>query len=86
MNKKQIKKNFDKKCYFCECDNYKLLDLHRIKYGEHGGKYTDYNTVTVCALCHRKIHAGIINILGKHFSSNGKYVIHYIYEGKEEWK
>lgn len=86
LSKKQIKKKCDKKCYFCDCDTYELLDVHRIIEGKDGGKYTDWNTVVCCATCHRKAHAGIIKIFRKHYSTKG-YVIHYIDEhGIEHWK
>jgi hypothetical protein len=86
LSKKQIKKRCDKHCYFCDCDIYELLDVHRIVEGKDGGKYTDWNMCTACCLCHRKIHTNIIQILGKHYSTKG-YVIHYIDEnGIEHWK
>jgi hypothetical protein len=85
VNKKE-KKLSDKQCYFCECNDYKLLDLHRIVEGQHGGEYTENNTISVCAMCHRKIHVGIIKIDRKYFSSDGKYVLHYWIEDQEFWK
>ena len=87
LSKKQIKKRVDKKCYFCDCDDYELLDVHRIISGEEGGKYTNFNMLICCSLCHRKIHADRIKILGRHPSTAGKYVLHYINENdKEIWK
>lgn len=87
-SKKQIRKLADKKCYFCECDEYALLDVHRIVPGSQGGTYkSDYNMLTVCATCHRKIHANLIQILGRHRSTLGRYVLHYIDEnGMEQIK
>lgn len=85
MNKKE-KKKIDRRCYFCEENNYSLLDVHRIIPGEEGGSYTDFNTVTCCANCHRKCHSGIIKIIGKHYSTAGKYVLHYVENGEEIWK
>lgn len=84
INKKH-KKLIDRKCAFCDCDRYELLDVHRIVPGEQGGKYTEYNTLSLCASCHRKVHAEIIKILGKHFSSSGRYLVHYIEDGVEKW-
>lgn len=78
------KKLFDKKCYFCSCDQYELLDVHRIVEGCEGGEYTAYNTVTVCSNCHRKIHAGFIRIDRKYFTSNGVWVLHYFDEENRE--
>lgn len=87
FNKKQIRKKIDKNCFFCGCQDYDLLDAHRIIYGSDGGKYKDFNILTVCSNCHRKIHSNKIKILGKHFSTSGKYIINYIdEEGNEQWK
>jgi hypothetical protein len=80
---KKIKKLIDKKCKFCDCSTYELLDVHRIIEGNKGGKYTDHNTVTVCSLCHRKIHAGIIKVDRKFFSTAG-WVLHYFDENGVE--
>lgn len=84
MNKK-VKKKIDKKCYFCPESDYSLLDVHRIIEGKNEGKYTDYNTVTCCCKCHRKIHSGRIQIVGKHYSTAGRYVLHYIEDDKDKW-
>ena len=82
--KKQMKKLADKKCYFCPCEEYPLLDVHRIVEGCEGGEYTPYNTITVCSNCHRKIHAGFIKIDRKYFNSNGVWVLHYFDEKNQE--
>ena len=86
--KKQILKHSERACRFCppeEQNPYAVLDVHRIVPGSEGGKYTDGNTVVVCCKCHRLIHAGAIEILGRHFSTSGRYVIHYLKEGQEHW-
>lgn len=82
---KVAKKHLDKKCRFCSCDVYELLDVHRISYDFEVNKYTDFNTITVCALCHRKIHAGIIKIDRKYFSTSGQWVLHCWIENEEKW-
>lgn len=82
---KVIKKKIDKKCYFCDCDVYKLLDVHRIVEGADGGKYTEHNSLTVCSLCHRKIHAGLIKIDRKYNSTSGKTILHFWIDGEEKW-
>lgn len=81
---KKAKKHMDGKCYFCSCDQYELLDVHRIVEGKDGGKYVEYNCVTVCVSCHRKIHNGLIKIFRKYYSTIGKYVLHYIDENGVE--
>lgn len=85
MSKKQIKKKIDKKCYFCPESDYNLLDVHRILPGAEGGKYTDWNMLTVCACCHRKCHSGRIVVKGKYYSTSGKYVLHCEIDGEEQW-
>jgi len=82
LSKKKLKKLIEKKCYFCDCDNLALLDIHRIKPGRQGGKYSEKNTVVVCANCHRKCHADEIKILGRYYSTAG-YVLHCIIGGEE---
>jgi len=82
---KIVKKHCDGKCYFCPCDTYDLLDVHRIVEGSQGGKYTDFNTITVCSLCHRKIHAGLIRIDRKYFSTTGRWLLHYWIDDEEKW-
>jgi hypothetical protein len=79
---KKIKKLVDKKCYFCDCNTYELLDVHRIL---EGGEYSELNTITVCSLCHRKIHAKIIKVDRKYYSTSG-WILHYFDEQKiEHW-
>lgn len=80
------KKKTDKKCYFCFCDEYALLDVHRIVEGCYGGEYSEHNTITVCASCHRRIHAGTIKIDRKFFTSNGKYILHFWQDNVEKWE
>jgi hypothetical protein len=82
---KIAKKKFEKKCYFCEENNYSLLHVHRIVEGCVGGEYTESNTVVACANCHCKIHAGSIRIDRKYLSSTGKYILHYWINDEERW-
>ena len=84
---KQIKKLYDKKCYFCEENRMEVLDAHRMIEGQDGGKYNWHNIITLCVIHHRLIHSKKIVILGKHFSTKGCWVLHYIDEnGVEQWK
>jgi len=78
--KKQIKKLVDGKCKFCNENDYSLLDVHRIIEGKDGGEYHEMNTITVCALCHRKIHAGKIIVHRKHTTTLGLIILHYVGE------
>ena len=75
----------EKECLICGEDNYNVLDVHRIEYGSQGGTYTKRNTIVVCTTCHRRIHAGEIEIDGKYNSTKG-LMVHYFVEGKEYWK
>lgn len=82
---KVAKKKFDGKCYFCGLDDYACLQLHRIVPGEDGGIYTDFNTLTVCANCHNKIHDGQIKIDRKYMSTTGRWVLHFWENDEEKW-
>lgn len=73
------------KCQLCGETDYALLDCHRIIPGEQGGKYTNKNTVVMCANCHRKTHAGRLTIEGKWFSTSGRWKVLYIEDGEEKW-
>ena len=85
INKKTYKHS-EGKCRICGETDYDTLDVHRLMTpGKDGGKYTIPNSVTICVLCHRKVHAGKIQILGWHNSTKGR-VLHIIREnGKEDF-
>lgn len=78
-------KKFAKKCYFCNEDNYSALNCHRIIPGEKYGKYFDRNTVVLCSNCHAKVHAGLIKIDKKYYSTEGHWILHYWIENQEYW-
>lgn len=82
---KQAKKRADGKCYFCPEPRYAVLNCHRVVPGEDEGKYTEFNTITVCANCHNLIHTGHIVIDRKYFSTAGRYVLHFWEDGLEKW-
>lgn len=82
---KKIKKLIDKKCKFCQQEDYCTLQVHRIIPGSKGGEYTEFNTVTTCSNCHNKIHDEKIKIDRKYQSTKG-WILHYFDEqGKEHW-
>lgn len=84
---KQGYKHIHKYCFFCGEDNYYALNCHRILPGEHGGTYHSHNTLTVCASCHAKIHAGYIKIDKKYSQMpNPLFKVHYWIENEEFWK
>ena len=81
---KKIYKHAKGKCKICGEDDYNLLDVHRsITEGKDVGKYTEPNVIVACANCHRKIHAGKIQILGWKKSTKGK-LLHIVRENGEE--
>lgn len=82
---KKSKKKADGECKFCGESDYAVLDVHRIVPGEEGGRYTEHNTVTVCACCHRRCHDGQITIDRKYYSSKG-WLLHYWKDGHEYWE
>lgn len=75
-----------KQCFFCEEDNYELLDAHRILPGEEGGKYHNWNILVTCANCHRRIHSGEIVVDRKYLGTQGSLIVHYWRDGKEFWQ
>lgn len=83
--KKQIRKLIAGKCFFCDSDEYEILDLHRIIQGCQGGTYNEANTVVCCCSCHRLVHAGKI-IIDKKYNSTKGPLLHYFIEGKEYYK
>jgi hypothetical protein len=85
MNRKAIAKRIHGKCSLCGLDDVDCLDVHRIVPGAVGGKYNRANCLIVCSNCHRKIHAGQISVLGRHFSTTGKHVVHFTENGVEKW-
>jgi hypothetical protein len=91
MAKKKINKKYAKlsagKCRFCDCNQYELLDCHKIMEGNKnkGPGYVKSNVVVCCALCHRKIHANIIKIDKYYTTTLGKEILHYWLEGVEHW-
>lgn len=84
INKKS-RKHSEGKCYFCDVEDYSVLDCHRIVPGEEGGEYIESNTVVCCACCHRRIHDGQIVIDRKYNSTSGKTVLHFWENGEEKW-
>ena len=82
INKKN-KKLYKKKCFFCDVDDYNLLDVHRIQEGQ---KYDDFNTLVVCANCHRKIHSSQIKIDRKYKNTSGSWSLRYWSDNQEFWK
>lgn len=81
----QKSKLIEKKCQICKIENYALLDAHRIVPGVENGKYTSSNILVICSNCHRKIHAGDIEILSKSYSTSGNYVVRYLENGVEKF-
>lgn len=80
--RQQCKKQYDKECFVCKESNYDLLDAHRII---EQGTYHPINVVTLCANCHRRAHAGVIQFVKKHLSTAGHHVLHWVKNGEELW-
>lgn len=59
--KQRLKRKVSKgKCIFCEWTG--PTDLHRLKMGKDGGKYTKDNVIEVCPNCHRLIHLQLLKL------------------------
>lgn len=86
INKKAYKKSHEK-CFFCEESDYAALQCHRIIPGEKGGTYHESNTLSICANCHCKVHAGNIKIDRKYKKLTGpNWAVRYWIDEKEYWK
>lgn len=85
ISRKKIRKIIEGKCLFCGIEDTALLDVHRIVPGSAGGKYFEANEVICCANCHRRIHDDQIQVLGKNFCSNGRWLVHCIIDGQEQY-
>lgn len=81
----ECKKRFAKRCFFCPVADYDLLAAHRVLHGAAGGGYDWHNIMVLCSLCHGRVHAGIIQIIGRHFDSLGVRVIHCVVGGQDMW-
>lgn len=83
---KIAKKKYEEKCFFCPVNDYACLNVHRIKAGEDGGIYDDFNSLVVCANCHNKVHDGQIVIDRKYKSTSKRgWHLHFWENGVEKW-
>lgn len=80
---KKLRKLSEGECRICGEDTYELLDVHRIKEGSDGGKYSYDNVVCICTSCHRKHHSGLIKVFGWVNSTAGR-LLHMENEKGEE--
>jgi hypothetical protein len=69
------------KCRLCPEPVYAVLDVHRI---EAGGKYSEANSVCLCAKCHRLVHAGQI-VIDRYYQSTAGYLLRVIENGQERF-
>jgi hypothetical protein len=82
---KEVVKRSAGKCRFCPCSVYAALDVHRIYPGEDGGRYTQDNSVVLCAVCHRYVHAGLIKIDRYYGCTDGSRKLRIERGGQEEF-
>jgi hypothetical protein len=82
---KECVKRFHGRCLLCAENVPEVLDGHRPLPGSAGGRYVWGNIMTLCATCHRKVHAGLVTIHGRYLSTAGYYVWHCTVGGVERW-
>ena len=70
------------RCVFCREDTYEILDCHRLT---PGSKYVHGAVVCLCAACHRRVHAGLIQIHGRHLRTDGRHVLSCTINGEKHW-
>lgn len=73
------------KCFIYGNPEYCVLDTHRIKPGSEGGRYSEFNTVIICANHHRMTHNGLLKIDRWYQSTRGP-CLHYWLGGIEFWE
>lgn len=79
---KKVYKLSQGKCKICGEKAYILLDVHRL-FPKEG--YVLGNVVSLCSLCHRKVHGKMIKIDKWYESTSGK-ILHWFDEnGKEHF-
>lgn len=82
---KQIFKKAQGACRICGENDYAVLDIHRIKAGKDNGRYTKFNSVTLCCLCHRKVHDNQITIDKYYLSTGGIWALRIVIDGEEKF-
>ena len=82
INKKEFKQKHSQ-CAICEENRVECLEVHRIIFGKDEGKYTDHNSICLCASCHNYLHHDKIKIIGKFDSTKGSVLIYIDDNGKE---
>lgn len=82
---KQLVKKVAGKCRLCGDTSYSVLDVHRILPGSEHGKYTEANTVVLCANCHRKVHIEKTIEIDRWYYSTIGYLLRIMRDGKEEF-
>ncbi len=85
VDKKQYK-HTAKHCRICKDPNttYEVIDVHRLKPGSEGGKYTENNVVALCSNCHRRVHDGKIEI-DRWYPSTAGYLLRITEDGVERY-
>lgn len=84
MNKQAVK-HLERQCRVCHEPAYHALDVHRLT---PGSRYHPLLTLVLCASCHRKVHAGLIQIHSQrlYLRTDGVYVVPITDEqGKERY-
>lgn len=72
-------------CRICKNPAYEVLDVHRIKPGTEGGKYTYANVVALCANCHRLVHDEKKIIIDRWYPSTAGNLLRILENGVERF-
>lgn len=83
MRAKRAKKLAVGRCVLCGEGNPAVLDAHRAL--APGGRYAWGNVMVACANCHRRMHAGEVEVLGRHPTSAGRHVWRVREQGVERF-
>ena len=72
------------RCMVCNEPDTDLLDVHRLIPGSKGGRYNRMNSSCICALCHRKVHTGKLEIDRYYMTTQG-YKLRIVEDGVERF-
>jgi hypothetical protein len=75
-------KRIDGRCLLCDERDLTVLDAHRIT---PGGGYGAGLVATLCACCHRRVHAGQVEVLARYKSTAGRDCLHVREAGADRW-
>lgn len=87
MRAAAAKKQYIRACLLCSTPfDPAVLDNHRgLVEGKDGGRYEWANIIPACPTCHRRVHLGEVQVLGRYPSTSGVPYYHVRVGGVEKF-